>query len=115
MLLEDELTPTGPITFDPCEGCEELCRKACPQDAFRRAVFSSVETGMNALPGREGFYSRSRCNIQMGKDFDDAAITVDEGFMSELHQSSVEIEQIPQLEEGIKWCRRCELACPVGL
>ncbi len=115
MLLEDELTPTGPTSFDPCDCCEEPCRKACPQDALDRAVFSSVETGLSALPGRDGRYSRSSCSIQMDKDFNDAAITVDEGYMSELFQSSAEIERAPQSEEGIKWCRRCELACPVGL
>jgi epoxyqueuosine reductase len=115
MLLEDELTPTGPISFDPCDGCEEPCRQACPQNAFDGAVFSSVETGLSALPGRDGSYSRPRCNTQMGNDFDDAGLTVVEGYMSELHQSSVEMEGASQSGEGIKWCRRCELACPIGL
>jgi epoxyqueuosine reductase len=41
MLLEAELAPTGPIDFYPCEGCEEFCRKACPQNAFGETVFSS--------------------------------------------------------------------------
>jgi len=113
MLLEDELTPTGPITFDPCDSCEEFCRKACPQNAFDRVVLSSVETGMCALPGRDGCFSRAKCSIQMGNDFEDSGIAVDEGFLSEMYSSGVETEGISQIKECIKWCRRCEFACPV--
>jgi len=114
MLLEDELTPTGPITFDPCDSCEEFCRKACPQNAFERVVLSSVETGMYALPGRDGCFSRAMCTIQMDKDFEDSGIAIDEGFLSEIYSSGVETEGISQKKERIKWCRRCEFACPVG-
>ena len=114
MLLEDELTPTGPITFDPCDSCEEFCRKACPQNAFDRVVLSSVETGLYALPGRDGCFSRAKCSIQMDKDFEDSGIAVDEGFLSEMYSSGVETERISQIKECIKWCRRCEFACPVG-
>lgn len=114
MLLEDELTPTGPITFDPCHGCEELCRKACPQNAFDRTVLSPVEAGMYTLPGRDGCFSRAQCSIQMDKDVEDSDMAVDEGFLSGLDQSRVATEGVSQTEGRIKWCRRCELACPVG-
>jgi epoxyqueuosine reductase len=114
MLLEDELTPTGPITFDPCDGCEEFCRKACPQNAFDRIVHSSVETGIDALPGREGCFSRAKCSIQMDKDVEDSDMAVGKGFLSGLDQSGAEAEGKSQTERRIKWCRRCELACPVG-
>jgi epoxyqueuosine reductase len=114
MLLEDELTPTGPITFDPCDGCEEFCRKACPQNAFDRIVHSSVETGMSTLPGRDGCFSRARCSIQMDKDVEDSDMAVGKGFLSGLDQSGAEAGEISQTERRIKWCRRCELACPVG-
>ncbi len=114
MLLEDELTPTGPITFNPCDSCEEFCRKACPQNAFDRIVLSSVETGMYTLPGRDGCFSRAKCSIQMGSDVEDSEIAVDEGFLSELYSSGVETEGMSQAKERIKWCRRCELSCPVG-
>ena len=87
MLLEDELTPTGPITFDPCDSCEEFCRKVCPQNAFDRIVLSSVETGMYTLPGRDGCFSRAKCHIQMDKDVEDADMTVDKGFLSGLDRS----------------------------
>ncbi|MGD2144222.1 MAG: epoxyqueuosine reductase [Anaerolineae bacterium] len=114
MLLEDELTPTGPITFDPCDGCEEFCRKACPQNAFDRIVLSPVETGMCTLPGRDGCFSRAKCNIQMDKDVEDSDMAVDNGFLSGLDGSGLVTGGISQTENCIKWCRRCELACPVG-
>lgn len=25
MLIEEEFVPTGPIDFDPCDNCEEIC------------------------------------------------------------------------------------------
>ena len=113
-LLEEELTPTGPIAFDPCDGCEEFCRKACPQNAFDGVVLSSVETGMYNLPGRDGCFSRARCSIQMDKDVEDSDMAVGKGFLTGLDQSGVEAGGTSQAEGCIKWCRRCELACPVG-
>jgi epoxyqueuosine reductase len=114
MLLEDELTPTGPTTFDPCDSCKEFCRKACPQNAFDRVVLSSAETGMYTLPGRDGCFSRAKCSIQMDKDVKDSDMAVGKEFLSGLDQSALETRGLSQTEGGIKWCRRCELACPVG-
>ncbi len=101
MLLEEDIEPTGPIKFDPCEGCAEFCRLACPQSAFSQTVFSEKEMGTDHLPGRDGTFSRVICNVQMEKDIADAR------------------EERPYPESGelvkiIKYCRRCELACPVG-
>jgi epoxyqueuosine reductase len=39
MFIEAELEPTGPSTFDPCQGCGMPCQRACPQDAFRGGSF----------------------------------------------------------------------------
>jgi epoxyqueuosine reductase len=114
MLLEAELIPTGPIPFDPCDGCEEFCRKACPQNAFERLVLSPVETGIDSLPGRDGCFSRARCHIQMDRDVEDSAMAVERGFLSGLDQSGGQAAGASQTESPIKWCRRCELACPVG-
>jgi epoxyqueuosine reductase len=114
MLLEGELTPTGPIAFDPCDGCEEFCRRACPQNAFDRIVLSPVETGMHTLPGRDGRFSRAKCYIQMDKDVEDSHMAVAEGFLSGLDKSALVTGRISLTEKRIKWCRRCELACPVG-
>ena len=105
MFLGEALAPTGPIAFDPCNGCEELCRQACPQSAYERVVLSSTETGTEALPGRDGCFSRSRCMIQMSEDAADAGSEY-RGFEA--------IDDIPPTEEPGKYCRQCEFACPVG-
>jgi epoxyqueuosine reductase len=114
MLLEDELTPTGPIDFDPCKDCEEFCRKACPRSAYEKNVFSSVETGMDSLPGRDGYFDRANCIFGViARD-----IIVKDGILDEIedynHEYDVDIEEESQIKEGIKYCRICEFACPVG-
>jgi epoxyqueuosine reductase len=43
MLLEVELTPTGPEPFDPCDGCEEPCREVCPHNALAEVVRSFAD------------------------------------------------------------------------
>jgi epoxyqueuosine reductase len=108
MLLEDELTPTGPIDFDPCGGCDEPCRKVCPQDAFGRIVHTTFEMGVDALPGRDGSFSRAACMDQMAEDVENAGIAANDWGPSGEHW------QKAQTPQPIKWCRRCEFACPVG-
>jgi epoxyqueuosine reductase len=100
LLLEQEILPTGPIEFDPCESCDEPCRQACPQYAFDEIVFNPVQMGVTDLPGRDGNFSRPICNIQMQSDIDAAIEDID--------------PQSGEMEKIIKYCRRCELACPVG-
>jgi epoxyqueuosine reductase len=100
MILEAEVEPTGPVQFDPCDGCSEPCRHACPQNAFSDTVFSSVEMGMLTLPGRNGSYSRTTCNIQMETDIADA--------------ESLPAEGPEGAGKRIKYCRRCEFACIAG-
>jgi epoxyqueuosine reductase len=100
MILEAKVEPTGPVQFDPCDGCKEPCRHACPQSAYSDIVFSSVEMGMLTLPGRNGCYSRATCNIQMEKDIDAAEILPAEG--------------TDEPGKRIKYCRRCEFACIAG-
>jgi epoxyqueuosine reductase len=114
MLFEDELTPTGPVSFDPCAGCEEFCRNACPQKAFDRIVLSPAEAGMDTLPGRDGRFSRARCYVQMDKDVEDSDMAVATGFRSGLDKSVRATGGVSRTEKRIKWCRRCELSCPVG-
>ena len=109
MLLEEELTPTSPVAFDPCDGCEEFCRKACPQNAYEKIVLSSAEVGMVTLPGQDGCFSRTKCNIQMDEDVENSGMDV-----REMQQSAVDVEDISQTKNCTKYCRRCELACPVG-
>jgi epoxyqueuosine reductase len=84
-MFTDELLPdTGPIDFDPCKDCSMPCTNACPQNAFKNRD-----------------YSRALCNIQMETDRTDAAVN-----------KAQEKTENPSL--CIKYCRACELSCPVG-
>jgi epoxyqueuosine reductase len=83
MFLDVELGTTDPVEYDPCEGCDEPCFSACPQDAFR-----------------SGAYDRDICDLQMAED-EDKEILLD----------------LPGRDEPVrlrKYCRECDLACPVG-
>lgn len=100
LLLDIDLPPTGPKNFDPCIDCPMPCMKACPRNAFRSKIYSKEKLGLDHLPGRIGSYSRDLCNKQMKADL----------FSSE----SVTKSNWVQADRRIKYCRRCELACPVG-
>lgn len=100
LTLNVDLPSTGPAAFNPCEGCAEWCRKACPQEAFEKVVYSRRKYGQKILPGRDGSFYRPSCNRQMDKD-NEVAIEQDvEGFDKPI--------------KLIKYCRGCELSCPVG-
>jgi epoxyqueuosine reductase len=96
MLLDAALDPTGPIDFDPCATCEVSCRTVCPENAFGRKTpaFKTI-VASKALPARDGAYRREICNIRMEKDISESELT--------------ESDQAP-----VKYCRRCEMVCPVG-
>ena len=84
LLLEVELLPTGPIDFSPCDSCDRPCWRACPQQAFA-----------------SGSYSRKRCSGQMQED--------------EKNRSMVKkADSEDLLISYVRYCRACELACPVG-
>ncbi len=86
ILIDRELEPGGPIEgFSPCDSCAEMCRSACPQDAFA-----------------SGSYHRPNCIVQINADI--ANKTPD-----------VKIGEDGNSRQVIKFCRACELACPVGL
>ncbi|MFB0507947.1 MAG: epoxyqueuosine reductase [Thermodesulfobacteriota bacterium] len=82
--LGGKLAPTGPIDFSPCRFCDMPCRGACPQKAFA-----------------QGSYSRDLCMRQMNMDEANRVI------------SEKEVEENPP-RICVKYCRACELACPVG-
>ena len=100
LTLDVSFPSTGPSGFDPCTTCEEWCRKACPQKAFKNQLYGPKDYGQNILPGRDGNFSRPNCNIQMNKDNSDAKEEIVEG-----SDEPVKL---------IKYCRNCEQACPVG-
>ena len=85
MLIEGDLQPTGMIEgFYPCETCGRICQKACPMKAFPN-----------------GNYNRSMCIRQMNIDEEN---TVPDGEINENEKRNL----------VTKYCRACELACPVG-
>lgn len=100
LTLDIELPSAGPTHFDPCSLCEDLCRKACPQHAFDRGIYSEGEYDQVLLPRRDGTFARPVCNLQMDAD-------------NEIAQEQ-EVEGLVDPVKIIKYCRRCELACPVG-
>jgi len=100
MLIETDLPSTGPIDFDPCLNCPVPCRKACPQQAFSTNVYAVEDYAMDELPGRSGVYNRFQCNRQMDIDIANAEV--------------IDIEGRAALGKRVKYCRECEMACPVG-
>jgi epoxyqueuosine reductase len=84
LLLRGDLEPTRPLEdFDPCKSCKGFCQKACPVKAFPRKK-----------------YHRLICSKQI------------------LYN---EKKRVPKNEIGmngrritvIRYCRACEMACPV--
>ncbi len=124
LLLDREAEATGPLEFNPCEGCKQPCRKACPIKAFQNTVYSADALGQSILPGINGTYDRVTCNVKMEKDIEEAVMAMPVG--DEEHQE-VRLA-IDEFEEGVmvtpkgdkepyyfvKYCRGCELVCPVG-
>jgi epoxyqueuosine reductase len=83
LLLDVELEATEPRDFTPCEGCDMPCRSACPQEAFS-----------------SGSYVRALCYQQMKNDEANKVV---------FHKS--ENDHSPSVQ--VKYCRACELSCPV--
>ena len=124
LLIDREAEATGPLDFNPCKGCEEPCREACPVKSFKKFVYSAEVLGQSTLPGLNGTYDRVTCNRKMEKDIQDAVMTVPAN--NEEHAGIM--KAIDDFEEGVtivrqgdkqpdycvRYCRRCELACPVG-
>ncbi len=100
MVLDKDLPSTGIMDFDPCIDCEEFCRTACPQKAFDKKIYSKEEYNQKELPGRTGVYDRKKCNLQMEKNADAGV--------------DVKIEGTDKTGRQVKYCRRCERACPIG-
>jgi epoxyqueuosine reductase len=124
LLLDREAEATGPLEFNPCEGCKQPCRKACPINAFQNTVYSADALGQTILPGINGTYDRVTCNIKMEKDIKEAvlAMPASDKEHQKIRLSIDEFEKgvtVPQKgDKGsyycVKYCRGCELSCPVG-
>jgi epoxyqueuosine reductase len=97
LLLYAEVCPTGPITFDPCADCHVYCRKICPENAMdEKAPIFKANDFPERLPARDGAYNREICNLRMEKDVSES-------------RKSIYSKQL-----SIKYCRKCEIVCPVG-
>ena len=96
LFLEAEIEPTGPVRFDPCADCKVYCRRVCPEKAMVEKVlaFESIEDSLD-LPARDGTYDRELCNIRMEKDISES-------------------KKNTGTHAPIKYCRKCEFACPIG-
>lgn len=92
LFLDLELEPTGPADFDPCASCDAPCWRACPKNAFE-----------------SGSYHRPLCSEMMSENEARQRVWVEDGAdglpFGEAHG---------KLGEVIRYCRACELACPVA-
>ena len=103
LIINKELVCTGPISFDPCTGCEGYCLKLCPQEAFAKAIYSKDEFHQDILPAIDGSYDRYKCNEQMLDDQNTAE-----------KKDKVLYKEKGEMVRLIKYCRHCELLCPLG-
>ena len=124
LLLDRKAEATGPLEFSLCEGCKQPCRKACPIKAFQNTVYSVDALGQSILPGINGTYDRVTCNVKMEKDIEETVMAMP---VSDEEHQEVRLA-IDEFEEGVmvkpksdkepyycvKYCRGCELVCPVG-
>ena len=101
MLVTEILPVTGPRKFNPCDLCQAPCLSVCDKKAFSEVIYTKEEMGQSHLPGLIGNYSRPKCNKQMLEDKKNAVM-----------------ETVPGISEEpisiIKYCRNCEVSCPVG-
>jgi epoxyqueuosine reductase len=96
LFIDEEIEPTGPLDFDPCSDCKVYCRRVCPEKAIAEKVSTLESIGETLhLPARDGFYNRELCNIQMEKNISTS-------------------KENRNRQAPVKYCRKCELACPVG-
>ena len=94
LCLNAKIPATGIIDFDPCADCNVDCRKVCPENAMEQKMPIFNSGFSENLPARDGYYSREFCNQKMEKDASKNSMN---------NGQSV-----------IKYCRKCEFACPVG-
>ena len=124
LLVSRKAAATGPLDFDFCKDCKQPCRNACPVKAFQERVHSVDARCQSILPGIDGTYDRVTCNVKMKKDIEEAVTAIAYG-----NREHRELRMaIDEFEEGVavtptgdknqsccvKYCRRCELSCPVG-
>ena len=55
MLIDTDLSATGPSDFDPCRACSMPCRDACPQQAFDEKIFSKTDFNSMHYPAAPAY------------------------------------------------------------
>jgi epoxyqueuosine reductase len=116
MLISKELVSTGPNSYDPCTDCAVYCRNACPVRAFNETIWTKEAVKVDTLPARDGTYNRRQCNITMDANTADAreeTVVLPESLF-EKNIGSENDTPGKQTVKVIRYCRNCELACPVG-
>lgn len=99
ILIEADLPSSGPVDFDPCQSCSAPCLEACPQNAFAAQIYTPTAYGQTQLPGRSGSYNRLACNREM--------------LRNEADFETLQAGEGETAGKLTKYCRECELACPV--
>ncbi|HMK92111.1 MAG TPA: hypothetical protein VK576_03850, partial [Thermoleophilia bacterium] len=104
--------------------CDEPCRGACAVRAFGETAYDADALWQSELPATDGTYDRITCNTKMAQDVEDAAaaLATSQDASSKLASTMNAFEEavmaLPsgggQTRYGVKYCRRCELSCPVG-
>ncbi len=124
LLLDREAEATGPLEFNPCEDCKQPCRKACPVKSFQNTVYSAEALSQTLLPGINGTYDRVTCNKKLENDIEKAVMRIPatEEALRDMQLTINEFEEaLFEIPKGtqepslcVKYCRNCELSCPVG-
>jgi len=124
LLMDKEVKATGPAEYHPCDDCEQYCRKSCPINAFQNYVYSPDKIGQSILPGINGTYDRVVCNMKMEKDIEDSVLRtskLDDQYeevrlaINDFEEDvKLPLENHVQSNYCVKYCRMCELTCPVG-
>jgi len=124
LLINQEAKASGPIVYSPCDGCDAPCRQACPVGAFDTPAYGVPALGQAALLGTDGSYDRVTCNSKMSQDVEDAALEIAsngenrESIASTINAFEESVLALrpagSETKHGVKYCRRCELSCPIG-
>ncbi len=111
VLVDEELVGSGPLDFNPCASCSEVCREVCPRSAFGSDSANGALCRATGLPARDGSYIRAACMEQMNAEL--SADRVEDG---SLFSSDMSDDRTLDLSRyTVRHCRGCERVCPGGM
>ena len=98
--------------------------QSLPRHGVRPRRLLSAELGQSIPPGINGTYDRVACNSKMARDVKDAARAMGtsdaegQALASTMNAFEEVVMSMPkgdgEPQYGVKYCRMCELSCPVG-